>query len=114
MQINGVDYGRAKLGIGSSWGKKQSRFVAGNGAVRVRDKSVEDALITFTLPRLTLGQFYQLRFYLTQTVDYARESFSIIDDWGIAFTVRWWDSKLKFVEKAGRFYKVTMTVRVEN
>ncbi len=114
MLINGTDYGRAKLGVGSSWGKKQSRFVAGNGVVRVRDKSVEDAFITFTLPRVTISQFYQLRFYLTQTVDYARESFIIFDDWGMAYTVRWWDSKLKFKERAGRFYSVTITVRVEN
>lgn len=113
MQINGVEYGRAKIGTDQQWSKKQNRFVAGNGTARVSDRSTEERLITFTLERVSVGLFFTLYYFLTQTAGYARNTFQVIDDWGLSYTVRWWDSRLRFTEKAGRIYSVTITVRVE-
>jgi len=114
MQINGVDYGRAKIGVDQQWSKKQNRFVAGQGKVRVSDRSVNERLITFTLERVSQSQFTTLFVFLVFTANFAKNTFAIIDDWGQSYTVRWWDSRLRFIEKPGRYYTVTITVRVEN
>ncbi len=114
MQFNGVDYGRAKLGTSYQSEKQQSRFVAGDGSVRTQDKTVESELMTITFPRLTHTQFLALRHFLTKVANYSANHFSIVDDHGEAFTVYWWDSKLKAKERGGRLFSATVTVRVKN
>lgn len=114
MEINGVDYGRTKLGTSHQSEKLQNRFIAGNGTVRTRDKSVETELLVITFPRLSYSQFVLLRYFLTNVANYSANSFGFTDDHGEAFTGRWWDSKLKFIERGGRLFSVTITVRIEN
>ena len=113
MQIGGTTYGRAEVGFTGESSKVQNRFTAGNGVPRVADRDTEDQLITFTLPRLTWAQFGTLRTYLTVTANYAENTLAIVDDYGQGYTVRWWDGRLKWRHRAGRFVEVTLTFRIE-
>lgn len=113
MQIGGTTYPRASVDFGGESAKVQNRFTAGNGTARVADRDTEEQLLTFTISRLTWAQFTTLRTYLTATANYAANTIAIVDDYGQGYTVRWWDSRLKWRHRAGRFVEVTLTFRVE-
>ncbi len=113
MLINGVDYGRSKLGNTYEDSLIQNRFVSGTGKVRTTDKSVDEELITYTLPRVPYSKFVILRYFLTKVARYAANEFALVDDHGQSRTVYWWDKRLRATERAGRIFEVTITVRVK-
>lgn len=113
MIIGTVNVGRAKAETGDRSGKKQNRFKGGAGHIKVWDATVEDRLLRYSLARLDASTAAALRTYLTVTVDYAATPFTIIDDWGTALTVRWWDEELDLREGMGRLFSGTVTFRVE-
>ncbi len=94
--------------------KLQNVFEGGQGTIRARDRSTLAALVSYRVKNLPRTEFVALRAYLTGSAgaNFKQNSFTLIDDWNISYTVFWWDSKLNYEEALGRLYTVKMTFRI--
>jgi hypothetical protein len=113
MLIGTVDVGAASIGVDREWAKEQRRFIGGNGVPRVYDAAPEAIMLKAQIPRMDSTTHDALVTYLRYTANYAANPITIVDDWSVAWTVRWWDGVIRTRERAGRYFDTTLTFRRE-
>lgn len=96
--------------------REQKVFEGGDGTIRARSVGAEARLLTYNFRSLPRTDIEDLDDFLTGVsgANFRGNVFSITDDWGTSYSVRWWDARLDYVEKVGRLFDLTITFRVEN
>lgn len=114
MLIGGVDFGRASVGTRHEVSRDQNVQVMGDGSVRTRNAAPAGEFLTYYFNRMTDAQWSSLSDRVRYVWDFSSTAIAIVDDYGTAFTVRYWKDSLKGECRLGRFWKTEITFRVES
>ena len=111
MIIGGVDFGRiASVKYSEEISKRQSRFISGDGEMRVRD--IDDFItrkVTWTFPRLS-NTYKEVLRAMIGAWNFAGTPVNITDDYGYSWSGgRIIDTKVKFQHRLGRFWEARLT-----
>lgn len=110
MYMDTVQVGLA--GVKNKYSKDwpQVRSVMGDGSVRIRNTGEPFELRTYEFPRLTASQ-KNLIVAISDAAAVAGNAISFQDEWGNSFTGYIW-GKLSWTERLGRFFSLSMTIRI--
>ena len=114
MQIGTVTLSKpAKVPVRGAALRPQHVFEGGEDLVRVRNVGAKKELVTYTVRNLNRTEFTALRAYLEgeSGANFKANVITVTDDWSVSFSCRWWDKQLKWEERLGRLFHVTMTFR---
>lgn len=112
MIIDGTTFPRAAAKYRQRSSRDQTRFIGGDGNVKVRDRSPHtEELITYEIPRMTDTEKQSLESKI-ESLAWAGTTFTLTDDYSVARTVRLWSKRIDFEHRLGRYWSAEFTVRV--
>lgn len=112
MTINGVDFGRCSLGTRDEISQEQNVNVMGDGTFRVRDVEAAYQVLTVTWGRLTNTQWEALKAMIQYAAKFSGASVTLVDDYAVSRTVRYWKDSLRGESRGGRYWTAEATFRV--
>ena len=112
LTVNGTDIAPGSPDFERDDRPHQVRNVMADGTARVRDTQPAENFVTFKLPRISNTAMATLRTLITVTANYAANNITVVDDYGEAWTGKYWDKSFKSKRRLGRFWSASFKVRL--